>query len=275
MTPTEYFDRDGYWITPDPIFSKTEIDRFRKSIQGVMDKNYESGRRPMAGRNFPRMTDPQGLIQISNIWWTGGAIRELTLDARLGKLATELLGCEGVVLWHDQLLNKPPLEEQDRKSGNVGFHQDWDYWQVCDQPDIVTASVALVDVDRHNGAMMMAPGSHNWGCMGFKVGDLAVQENTKRIHDPDGRQAELAYCEMPAGSVSFHHCKTLHGSGPNRTNSPRICMSIHYLGEHVRYDASRGASHTNLQIDPRNDGDLFRGEQHPVVYSRDTASTSG
>jgi ectoine hydroxylase-related dioxygenase (phytanoyl-CoA dioxygenase family) len=268
MTPAEHFDRNGFWITPEPIFSKHELERFTNSIRDVMTKKYESGRRPMAGRNFPRLTDPQGLIQISNIWWTGGAVKELTLDARPGKLATDLLACNGVVLWHDQLLYKPPLMDKEGRSGNVGFHQDWDYWQVCDRPDIVTASVALVDVSRDNGALMMAPGSHNWGSMGFKVGELAVEENRHRIRDPEGRKAELVYCEMPAGSVSFHHCKTLHGSGPNHTDSPRICVSIHYLAEHVRYNASRGATHTNLQICPREDGELFRGDQHPVIFSR-------
>jgi hypothetical protein len=32
---------------------------------------------------------------------------------------------------------------------------------------------------------------------------------------------------IPKGHLSFHHCRTYHGSGPNRSDRPRRAISLH------------------------------------------------
>ncbi|MBY8853037.1 phytanoyl-CoA dioxygenase family protein, partial [Saccharothrix sp. MB29] len=32
---------------------------------------------------------------------------------------------------------------------------------------------------------------------------------------------------IPKGHMSFHHCRTYHGSGPNRSTRPRQAISLH------------------------------------------------
>ena len=32
---------------------------------------------------------------------------------------------------------------------------------------------------------------------------------------------------IPKGHMSFHHCRTYHGSGPNRSDRPRRAVSLH------------------------------------------------
>lgn len=32
---------------------------------------------------------------------------------------------------------------------------------------------------------------------------------------------------IPKGHLSFHHCRTYHGSGPNRAGRPRRAISLH------------------------------------------------
>ena len=32
---------------------------------------------------------------------------------------------------------------------------------------------------------------------------------------------------IPKGHLSFHHCRTYHGSGPNRSDRPRRAISFH------------------------------------------------
>ena len=46
-------------------------------------------------------------------------------------------------------------------------------------------------------------------------------------------------CIMQAGQVSFHHALTLHGSGPNLTWEPRMCIISHMMpgGTTYRPDA--------------------------------------
>ena len=162
MNRHEFFVKNGYWVEPNPLFSNADLEVYQQSMMKIMDHRYESGREPMPGRNWPNRTDSNGLVQINNAWWAGGAIRQLALNSRLGKIASELLQVNGICMWHDQLLYKPPRSADAPTEGNVGWHQDWNYWRVCDKPDMITAWVALDDVSVENGAMMFVSGSHKW-----------------------------------------------------------------------------------------------------------------
>lgn len=269
MGRREFFAKNGYWVEPNPLFSDDELVAYRQSMSNIMDHKYESGREPMLGRNWPEQTDSNGLVQINNAWWAGGVIRQLALNSRLGKIAVELLQVNGVCMWHDQLLYKPPRSKNVPDGGNVGWHQDWNYWRVCDEPDMITAWVALDDVIVENGAMMVVSGSHRWK-QAIKPSDrtLDMEYTLSQVTIPKGEKLDIVYCELKAGCVSFHHAITLHGSGPNLTQKPRIGLAIHMVADHVRYTKTNGASHSNLKVCPREEGAFFRGEQHPVIWQR-------
>ncbi|MDA0838819.1 MAG: phytanoyl-CoA dioxygenase family protein [Planctomycetota bacterium] len=262
-----FFEENGYWIESEPLFDGEELERFRSSMDDILAHKYASGRQPMKGRNFPDRSEPAGLIQINNAWWAGGGIRELSLSPRLGKIAAELLQVNGVCMWHDQLIYKPSQVDTAQNEGNVGWHQDWNYWQACDKPDLITAWVALDDVTKENGAMMVVPRSHRWGIVfDHKTRALDVEKQKEDFEIPAGETLDTVHCEMRAGCASFHHAITLHGSGPNLTERPRLGHAIHMVADHVRYTKSRGVSHSNLDVCPREEGALFRGEQHPVIW---------
>ena len=39
--------------------------------------------------------------------------------------------------------------------------------------------------------------------------------------------------------VSFHHCLTLHGSGPNLSDAPRLCVIAHMMPGDTSYRKQR------------------------------------
>ena len=41
--------------------------------------------------------------------------------------------------------------------------------------------------------------------------------------------------ELLKGEVSFHHCLTIHGSGPNLSNAPRRSIAVHLQNGANRY----------------------------------------
>ena len=43
----------------------------------------------------------------------------------------------------------------------------------------------------------------------------------KAIEAESGNRMETVAMPMKAGQVGFHHCLTIHGSGPNRSAAPR------------------------------------------------------
>ena len=270
MSPQNFFENYGYWIESEPLFSSQDLAEYRQSMNDIMNHQYESGREPMAGRNWPAREDLQGMVQINNAWWAGGAISRLSLNRRIGQMAAQLLQVNGVYMWHDQLLYKPPARSR-TLSGNIGWHQDWNYWQVCDHADLITAWVALNDVNTQNGAMMVIPGSHRWGqAMEASERTLEMDKTASEVKIPRGEKWEIVHCELQAGAVSFHHAKTIHGSGPNNSDQPRLGLAIHMVADHVRYTNQGIYSHSNLKVCPRKEGDLFRGHQHPVIWKNDT-----
>jgi ectoine hydroxylase-related dioxygenase (phytanoyl-CoA dioxygenase family) len=118
--------------------------------------------------------------------------------------------------------------------------------------------------------MMVVPRSHKWGIVfDHSQRALDIDKQQEDFEIPEGEKLEIVPLEMKAGCASFHHAITLHGSGPNLTDRPRLGHAIHMVADHVRYTKTRGMSHSNLDVCPREEGDLFRGKQHQVIWQND------
>jgi ectoine hydroxylase-related dioxygenase (phytanoyl-CoA dioxygenase family) len=72
---------------------------------------------------------------------------------------------------------------------------------------------------------------------------------------PVGQEWAEAPVLLPAGGASFHHCLTLHGSGPNLSGRPRRSFAIHLRTDKSRPVEDRRAGLTqfidNLQYCPQ------------------------
>ena len=81
-----------------------------------------------------------------------------------------------------------------------------------------------------------------------------------------GREWKDVPTEMKAGQVAFHHSLTLHGSGANNTDQPRLAAAVHIQGGDVRYKA--GPWHPNVrELGPgAQDGDAFDGPCFPTMW---------
>ncbi len=127
-------------------------------------------------------------------------------------------------LWHDQLHYKPV--DAPGLAANVGWHTDRQYWLSCDSDEMLTAWVAFHDVDQASGSVSFLDGSHRWSVDGldFFVQDLDLLAETI---SRQGFTAQVRPTTMRRGQVSFHHCRTVHGSGPNHGSAPRRSLAIH------------------------------------------------
>jgi hypothetical protein len=172
--------------------------------------------------------------------YTALQMRELAALVRyptIGAVAAKLSGARSVRLWHDQLLYKPP--QSAAAAGNVGWHTDRQYWQSCSSQDMLTAWVPLVDVDHNIGTVNYIIGSHQWPDedlrgLDFFAGDNAAQE--RRL--TRSRSIEKMSAVLRRGQVAFHHCRTIHGSGPNVGQRVRRSVAIHLQPGDNNYVAS-------------------------------------
>lgn len=268
LLPTEadvqFYRDNGYWIS-DKVVSDDLLARMREHMDLVFDGKYETGKTPLPYWT-PGVDDPMVVRKVDYAHWADRTIAELALDETIGGIAARLAETPTIRLWHDQLLYKPG---DSTAKGNVGWHQDYFYWQCAKPADMLTAWVALVDVDETNGCMQFVPGSHKWGLLDE---DLDFFDNDRdaqlsRIKDPSGGSANVVNVRLKAGQVSFHHCLLLHGSGPNLTDSPRRSLVIHMMPGHTRRQmGTKDDAHSNCKYFKGNDGDLWTGEEFPVIY---------
>ena len=108
-----------------------------------------------------------------------------------------------------------------------------------------TAWVALQDTDLGNGAMRTIVGSHRWGLLqdsaNFGKKDLEGLRARLSTQEISGAWIDEP-CVLREGEVSFHHCLTLHGSGPNLSDTARLCLISHMMPGDTSYRESRAVS---------------------------------
>jgi phytanoyl-CoA hydroxylase len=103
----------------------------------------------------------------------------------------------------------------------VEWHQDWAFYPHTND-DLLAVGVMLDDCTVENGAMLMLPGSHRGPVFdhhadGFFCGAMdpaALDLDFDKAVPVTGR----------AGSMSFHHVRTVHGSAQNLSDKRRTLL---------------------------------------------------
>lgn len=262
-------------LDPDLLPTDADVARYREDgcwLSGpilpgdVLDAAEEGMRRFYAGDHdapFP------GRTRFDDYDWTPGhgaglrkndyarmQVRELDALVRhpaIAAVAARLSGSATIRLWHDQLLYKPPSADS---SGNVGWHTDRQYWATCTSEEMLTAWVPFHDCDETTGSVTFLAGSHRWPRVDLDFFDQDLGRLEREARDLEVRPV---VARLPRGCVSFHHCRTVHGSGPNRSAAPRRSMAIHLQPGDNRYRAVSDAAgepayHRNDDLVRRVDG---------------------
>lgn len=263
----KFFEQNGFWVSP-PIFSEEQLKLIVAHQDRMYEGDYETGRAPVC--NWLQGENPNALRKTDNSHWSDLTLRSVATDPTIGAIAAKLMNADIIRLWHDQLLYKPGrgTENPGNETANVGWHQDFSYWQCAEEPTLITAWVAFTDVDLSNGCMQVVPRSHKWGLL--KVSDFWEQNLEKQQQEmdiPQNEQFTKIPLIMKAGQVSFHHALTIHGSGANYSDAPRRSMAVHLMTGDTRYKKrDKGDFHFNVKILNGREGDLFAGDAFPILY---------
>ena len=261
------FWRDGYLVGP-VVLDPAAVASLRAAVERVHGGDLEGdGEYPLFGRV---LGDPgTGAARtVMYGWRVNEVVRQLVCGPRLGAMAAALPRAPRVRLWQDQVISKPPTAP-DRTEGTIGFHQDYPYWQDVSTDAMVTANIALQDTDDRNGALHVLSGSHRLGIVdwagSFFDGDL--DEVRRRLPEDRGVGLEEVTLPLRAGQVSFHHSLTVHGSGPNRSDQPRMTIAPAYLPDGAVYRPSGGppSPHSRFLGEPVA-GTPYAGDAFPLVH---------
>lgn len=209
----EQYREEGYVIVEgliDPsicIRIKQALDELVERSRNVLTHDSVYDLEPGHTASEPRVRrikKPHAVASVFN---------ELLHLTQFKAVAQDLLG-ESVRLHNSKLNLKSP-----RIGSPVEWHQDWAFYPHTND-DVTAAGVMLDDTTVENGAMYVIPQSHtgpifdHHDAQGYFCGAI----------DPEASGIDFSRavpCEGAAGSVSFHHARTVHGSAQNTSERPR------------------------------------------------------
>jgi phytanoyl-CoA hydroxylase len=223
------------------MLSEREIDQYRRTgylvVEGVLDKALLSRARQVIAEfvaGAAQVSKPDSVYDLEPahvpqaprvrriksphvnhpLFW------EIARLPKLIGLLAQLLGPSGVRLHGSKINLKAP-----HYGSPVEWHQDWAFYPHTND-DILAVGVMLDDMLLENGPLMVMPGTHKGpvydhhvdGCFSGAIDPSAV--------DLDFSQA--VPLTAPAGSMSFHHVRLVHGSAQNTSRRPRQLLLYEY-----------------------------------------------
>lgn len=211
---------DRGWLVVEGVYSHAEADevaRLAVETADAMDVE-ESMEGYLLDRSESGETAPR---KIDSPYLRNPLFRDFALDGRLRDILRNLTG-EEPLLKSDQLFMKPP-----RFGSEKPYHQDNFYFRCTPGGHVITAWIALDDVDEENGCLRYISGSHKKGI----IDHVAVPGQPYNLAPPD----DLINWEMEAsapvrkGGVVFHHSETLHSSRRNTSDRWRRGYATHWV----------------------------------------------
>ena len=259
------YETDGYWISP-PLIDKDQIAELRQAHNRVWAGDFDGDGFTQHPGSTKDEYDPHAIRKVDNGFWVNTVVRDLVISEAVGSVGRQLMQCDRVRLWHDQVIYKPPTGDAGN-SGNIGWHQDCGYWKAADTTNMVTAWIALQDTNLSNGGMRSIAGSHKWG--------LIEDSNTFFDQDLEGLYEKYSHlgewrdapCILPAGCASFHHGLCFHGSGPNTSHQPRLSIVAHLMPDGTAFSGADQFHPNVLYLGPMPSvGKKFDSDEYfPVV----------
>ncbi len=172
-----------------------------------------------------RTTYDKAFLQVMNIWCSSEMVKEFVFGKRVARIAAELMGVDGVRLYHDQSLYKEP------NGGITPAHADQYYWPLASDRTI-TVWIPLQAVPDDMGPLAFYKGSHR-----FERGrDVPISDESEALITSSMEAEGFPLDTEPfnLGDVSFHSGWTFHRAGPNISPHPRSVMTMIYMDAEMR-----------------------------------------
>ena len=207
-----------------------------------------------------RTTYGKAFLQIMNLWTKSEIVKRFVSSKRLARLAGELLGVNGVRLYHDQALYKEP------GGGITPWHADQVYWPL-DTNNTITAWIPLQHVPMELGPLAFSATSHR-----AKIGrDMVISDESEMKISKSLLESGLPFIEEPfdLGEISYHYGWTFHRAAANQSDRPRKVMTIIYMEDGCRTIQPKHKAHeSDLEswMPGMKPGDLAQSTLNPLLW---------
>ncbi len=212
------FVTDGFVPLARPVLSEDQV----REIRVLLDRLFVQFEKLPTSTGRDIGGSPESTTRVPEIIWTtrlSPALKRTAGYRQIRHTAQELLGSSRVRLHFDHAIFKPA-----RTGGRTAWHQDvaFDPGHDC---AVATMWLALVDVDEQNGCMRFIPGSHLEGIQPHhSFGNHGLESEAVL-------ESRAISCPLPAGGLTVHMQRTLHGSGCNLGDDIRAAWILKFLDD--------------------------------------------
>lgn len=225
-----FFQQNGY-LAGVRMLDDVQVEALRGELSEMMDPG--APRHLFYEYHTNESSDPEKILfHALGAWRVKKAFHDILWNPAFLVPASQLLG-GAVRFWHDQLFVKPP-----HHGGVVAWHQDYSYWTRTKPLAHLTCWIGLDDSTPENGCVQYVPGSHLWPDLpkpsltgDFEAIKAVLPEKIKDQFNP-------VCATLKRGESSFHHARTMHGSGANSTEIPRRAAVINVIRDGVMSDSN-------------------------------------
>ena len=212
------YREQGYLVVPN-VFDHSRIKAMRDAADRLLE---ESGRATSHTDVFDLEPDHSAeqprLRRIKDPEKQDPAFDAALRDEHLLDMVSQLVGTTGV------RYNGTKLNMKAGGGGSaVEWHQDWAFYPHSND-DLLAVGVAMDDMTRDNGCLLVVPGSHRGPLYDHHQDGRFVGAIDDQLFD-DSRYTEVT---MSAGDVSIHHVRTAHASARNVSGQPRRLLLLMY-----------------------------------------------
>ena len=151
-------------------------------------------------------------------------------------MAADLMGVDGVRLYHDQVLFK------EAGGGITPWHADQYYWPLSSDKTI-TAWIPLQSTPLEMGPLEFSAGSH----IITSGRELEIGDASERIIQDNLRVNDFEHMIEPfeLGEVSFHSGWVFHRAGANTTKQMRKVITIIYMDKDMTLKEPKNENQIN------------------------------
>ncbi len=207
-----FYQDNGYLVlerrVPEDIIAdiRSEIARFEDEARGMTESNDRLDLEDSHTPDVPRVRRIKRPNLISKV------VDDLMRSDHILAPVRDLIGPNLRI--HTTKLNMKAAQY----GAAIEWHQDWAFYPHTND-DVLAVGVIIDDMGEENGPLMVFPGTHKGKVYDHHVDGLFAGAIDLAANGLDTNDAALL--TGPAGSISIHHGRIVHGSALNRSDRDR------------------------------------------------------
>ena len=225
-----FYKKNGYLVKPN-LISKNFIQKINNEIKKLKRlKNHKYF-------EYKKIKNKKYILRLQDPHLRHSLFLNLSKNNKIIKIAASLMG--GTARFHHSKLN---FKLPSKLGGVIHWHQDWSFYPHTND-DLLAVGIYLEDCFENNGPLKVIPGSHKGKLYNHHHKGNFIGKINEKINISNAVSLKGA-----AGTVTFHHVRTLHASGLNFTENSRPLLLFGYAAVDawpLTYDKGSSADPNN------------------------------